>query len=77
MTDIQKTAIEQIMDEVIVDISHAIGNDKYADALTKSEVLKNLAIACSPNTTIMNWGKLTHIEAKNDAEVTLTKEQEN
>lgn len=77
MTDIQKTAIEQIMDEVIVDISDAVNNDKYTEALTRSEVLKNLAIACSPNSTLMNWGKLTHIEAKDDAEVKLTKEQEN
>lgn len=77
MTDTQRTAVEQIMDEVIVDISHAIGNDKYTEALTKSEVLKNLAIACVPNTTIMNWGKLTHIEAKDDADITLTNEQEN
>lgn len=76
MTDTQKTAIEHIMDEVIVDISYAVGNNKYEEALTKSEVLKNLAIACSPNTTLMNWGKLTHIEAENGAAITLTREQE-
>lgn len=47
MTDTQKEAIGQIVDEVIIDIADAINKDKYAEALTMSEVLKNLAVACA------------------------------
>lgn len=77
MTDTQKTAIEQIIDEVVIDIADSINKNNYAEALTKSEVLKNLAIACSPNSTLMNWGKLTHIEAKEGSAIELSNGGEN
>lgn len=77
MTDTQKEAIGEIVDEVIIDISDAINKNNYAEALTRSEVLKNLAIACSPNSTLMNWGKLTHIEAKEGSVIELSNGGEN